>query len=187
METSAEGTKLQHVRFLSLICKKSRDKFLKFKWKENRLDEFMGIYLHRNEKYQHFWYVCKAIFVSSYGQSSVERGFSVNKDLLVENLNQQTLIGQRKVYYYFSSLGIGIHEYEILLGLTKRCKSAYSRYTTDALNKDVEKYSFEAEDKEDLSILSKANAIQKTVMEKQKSIKSLNSAIAKLEKECEAA
>ena len=185
----------------------------------------MGIYLHRNEKYQHFWYVCKGIFVSSYGQSSVERGFSINKDLLVENLNQQSLIGQRKVYYYFSSLGIGIHEYEILLDLTKSCKSAYSRYaaaleekkkerasteknlkrklkmdeladmklqrhssyTTDALNKDVEKYSFEAEDKEDLSILSEANAIRKTVMEKQKSIKSLNSTIAKLEKECKVA
>ena len=143
METSAEGTKLQYVHFLSLICKQSRDKFLKFKWKEDRLDEFMGIYLHRNEKYQHFWYVCKAMFVSSYGQSSVERGFSVNKDLLVENLNQQTLIGQRKVYYYFSSVGIGIHEYEILLALTKSCKSAYYRYAAALEEKKKERASTE--------------------------------------------
>ena len=111
-------------------------------------------------------------------------------------------------------------KYEIPPGLTKSCKSAYSRYeaaleekrkgkvsteknlkrklkmdeltdmkcqrhpisyTIDALNKDVEIYSFEAEDKEDLSILSKAN-----VAEKQKLIKSLDSTIAKLEKECKA-
>ena len=64
----------------------------------------------------------------SHGQSSIERGFSVNKDLLVENLNQQALIGQRKMYDYFSSLGIDIHEHEIPPGPTKSCKSAYSRY-----------------------------------------------------------
>ena len=85
--------------------------------------------MHRNEKYQDFWYVCKVIFALSHGKSSIERGFSVNKDLLVESLNQQTLIGQRKVYDYFSSLGIDIHENEILSGLTKSCKSAYPRYT----------------------------------------------------------
>ena len=45
----------------------------------------------------------------------------------------------------------------------------------------MEIYSFEAEDKEDLSILSKAN-----VAEKQNLIKSLDSTVAKLEKECKA-
>ena len=38
------------------------------------------------------------------------RGFSVKKDLLVENLNQQALIEQRKVNDYFSLLSIDIHE-----------------------------------------------------------------------------
>ena len=36
-------------------------------------------------------------------------------------------------------------------------------YTIDTLNNDVEKYSFKAEGKEDISILSKANTVQKTV------------------------
>ena len=71
-----------------------------------------GVYLHRNKKYQDFWYVCKVIFVLPHGQSSIERGFSVNKDLLVESLNQQTLLRQRKVYDYFSSLDIDVHGYE---------------------------------------------------------------------------
>ena len=42
-------------------------------------------------------------------QIAIERGLSVNKDLLVENLNQQTRIGQRKVYNYFSSLEVDIN------------------------------------------------------------------------------
>ena len=68
------------------------------------------------------------MFVLSHGQSSIERGLTENKDLLAETLIQQTLTGQWKVYDYFSSLRIDIHEYGIMPGLTKRCKSAYSRY-----------------------------------------------------------
>ena len=71
------------------------------------------------------------------------RGFSVNKDLLVENLNQQTLIEQWKVYDYFSLPGIDIHKYEIPPGLTKSCKSAYSRYKTALEEKRKEKVSTE--------------------------------------------
>ena len=56
-------------------------------------------------------------------------------------------------------------------------------YTTDALIEDVEKCSLEAEDKERLNILSKANAIGKAVADKEKLVKCLNSTIAKLEKE----
>ena len=50
-------------------------------------------------------------------------------------------------------------------------------YTIDGLNKDVEKCSFEAEDKKDLNILSTANAIRKIVVEKQKFVKNLDSTI----------
>ena len=71
VETSAEGPKPQYDDFLSLICKQNSDTFLHFKWKEDRLDEFLVAYLHRNEKYQDFWYVCKVIFVLSHGKSSV--------------------------------------------------------------------------------------------------------------------
>ena len=56
----------------------------------------------------------------------------------------------------------------------------------DALNKEVEKYSLEAEQKEDLTILSKANAIRKTVVEKRQLAQSLESTIEQLEKEIKA-
>ena len=122
MEKSAEGAKLQHYDFPSLICKQAE--IYSSEGRKIDLMNFLCVYLHRNEKNQDFWYVCKVIFVLPHGQTSIERGFSVNEDLLVENLNQQTRIGQRKVYDYFSSLVIDIHEYEIPPGLTKSCKSA---------------------------------------------------------------
>ena len=58
----------------------------------------------------------------------------------------------------------------------KRQKHSMS-YTIDARNKDMEKLHF---------YLSKANVIRKTVAEKQKLVKSLDSTIAKLEIECKA-
>ena len=51
LEKSAERAKVQYGDFLSLISKQNRDKFLQFKWKEDRLDEFLSVYLHRNERY----------------------------------------------------------------------------------------------------------------------------------------
>ena len=99
--------------------------------------------MHRNEKYQDFWYVCKVIFVFSHGQSAVERRFNVNKDLLVEFPNQQTLIGHRKVYNYFSSFTDDIHEYEIPSDQIKSCKLAYSEYQVALENKKKEKVSTE--------------------------------------------
>ena len=54
----------------------------------------------------HYWYYLSFLF---HGQIAIERGFNVNKDLLVENLNQQTLTGQWKIYDYFSSLEVDIN------------------------------------------------------------------------------
>ena len=67
-----------------------------------------------------------------------------------------------------------------------KCQRDSVSYTIVAMYRSMEKYRFKAEDKGGLSILSKGNAIQKTVAEKQKLVKSLDSTSAKLEKECKA-
>lgn len=221
-EKRAEEAKVQFDEFLSLTLKENQEKFSKFDWKEQRVDGFLGSFLHRNEKYKALWDVCQIVFICSHGQSSIERGFSVNKELLVENLSQQTLIGQRIVYDYFTSLNVKIHEYKITGDLSKSCKLANSRYKSalaekkktkegnendrkrklmmdeladvkrhrdstvsciEVLNKDIEKYSFEAEEKRDMDILSKANALRKAVTEKRELVKTLGNAVENLEKE----
>ena len=64
------------------------DKFNSFDYNKERLDEFLKVFLYKNKKYLHLWKVCLFIFTMFHGQSSVERGFSVNKELLVTNLTQ---------------------------------------------------------------------------------------------------
>ena len=66
--------------------------------------------------------------VLSHGQISVEIDFSVNKELLVENLSKVSLTSQPQVYDYFQSFGIKIHNYTIPTNFIKRCKGAHARY-----------------------------------------------------------
>ena len=44
------------------------------------------------------WDVFRIIFTLLHGQAAVERGFSVNSKLLVENLQEKTLLASRFVY-----------------------------------------------------------------------------------------
>ena len=47
----------------------------------------------------------------SYRQSSGESGFSVKKELLIENISKVSLTSQYQFYNYFQSFGIKGHDY----------------------------------------------------------------------------
>ena len=49
-----------------------------------RLDTFLGNYM--------LWDFFKMLLTISHGQASVERGYSVNKDMLIENLHKKTRV-----------------------------------------------------------------------------------------------
>ena len=68
------------------------------------------------------------MFVLSHGPSAVERWFSVDENILVENLECQSLIGQRMVYDHMFSQKIKLESYELPLDLIKSCSKAYSRH-----------------------------------------------------------
>ena len=46
----------------------------------------------KDAKHTKVWEVFRIIFTLSHGQAAVERGFSVNSKLLVENLQEKTLL-----------------------------------------------------------------------------------------------
>ena len=63
-----------------------KDKFLRFKIADDRIDSFFAEFMHGISKFKCGWKVFKLIFILSHGQASAERGFSLNKELLTENL-----------------------------------------------------------------------------------------------------
>ena len=109
----ADGAKSQYDDFLKSIVRQNFSSFEEFNFSDDRLDQYLIPHLHRNSKYQDLWKVCIFVFTMSHGQGAVERGFNINKHLLVENIHETSTRGQRLVYDYFQSLNVKLHEYVI--------------------------------------------------------------------------
>ena len=58
----------------------------------------MKTYTLNENEYEKFGDVCKYIFTLSHGQSSVERGFNINKDSLKQNMDISTIEALRVVF-----------------------------------------------------------------------------------------
>ena len=113
-----------------------KDKFLGFK-SEGRIDSFFGELMHGISKYKNCFEVFKLIFVLSHGQAAVERGISVNKELLTENLEEVSLISQRLVYDHINDSGLSITKIPLPNELLKSCKLAHSRYNSALENQKL--------------------------------------------------
>ncbi|GBM88120.1 hypothetical protein AVEN_87496-1 [Araneus ventricosus] len=117
-ETVAERAKNQHVSFCSVVKDRYQDEFENFLSDECNLelDNFYYGLLSKEKKWEDLWQVVKLCFRFSQGNASVERGFSVNKAMLVENLKEQSLINQRRTYDGIKSLW-GVENVSITKGM----------------------------------------------------------------------
>lgn len=67
------------------------------------------------------------VLLLSHGQASVERGFSVNKELLQVNMQGRGIVAQGSICDYVDSCG-GVLKVPITNELLKSCSSAGTRY-----------------------------------------------------------
>jgi hypothetical protein len=73
--------------------------------------------------------VVQQILILSHGQASVERGFSINKEIEVENLLEESLVAQRIIYDHIVSKG-GIVNVTISKELMLSVSAARQKYMT---------------------------------------------------------
>ena len=102
---------------------------------KNRFDSFLSGYMKGVAKFANLWKVCKIIFTLSHGQADIERGFSVNKELLIENMKQKSLVSQRTVCDQLSDYTNQLQEYKIEKKLFLSCKNARMRYENHYVKK----------------------------------------------------
>ena len=126
---AADEAKKEYDLLLDAAQQEHKDAFLTFDYRKESVDTFLATFVHGNTRYKNCWNICKLIFTLSHGHASVERGFSVNKELLVENLQKVSLVSQRIVYDYFFSTEKMISEFQISNELIKSCKLAHTQYT----------------------------------------------------------
>ena len=83
--------------------KADKTNFQNYSIDDNKLDEFFIGYVEDHARYNKFAEIMKIVLTLSHGQASVERGFSVSKNLLVENLQESSLIAQHRVVNYMDA------------------------------------------------------------------------------------
>ena len=96
----------------------------------HRLDTFYWKLLEGTSSFKRLAEVLKIILTLSNGQVSVERGFSVNKSLLVKNLATKSLIAQRIVYDHTKVNHVSVEDVEVCPTLCRSVKHARQRYST---------------------------------------------------------
>ena len=90
--------------FYDTMLQSHSEYFNSFNPAEDRLDSFYYDKLAKAE-YSHLWEVCQLLLLLSHGQATVERGFSVNKEVTIENLSEQSLVAQRTIVDHVRSVG----------------------------------------------------------------------------------
>ena len=89
------------VQFSNLCGKASSDlkgTFEAYSPQDTCLDAFYCNIIGKNSEFADLWSVLKCVFILSHGNASVESGFSINGEMLVENLCGDSLIAQHQVY-----------------------------------------------------------------------------------------
>ena len=138
--TSAESdnAKREFKLFIQIEVHQNKDEFSSFDKGKQRLDTFLSKYISQNVDCVNLWKVCKVVFVLFHGQGGVERGFSVNKEILVENMQKESLISQRIVCDQLGCYRSNLEDYKIPRELLQRCKSAWRKYD-EFLNEEKKK------------------------------------------------
>ena len=153
-----DAAKEQFDVFLQTVVKCNKNEFENFDKKITRVDEFLGFYVN-TKVYPDFWFVCKFVFTLCHGQSAVERGFNVNKQTLVDNLQEVSLTSLRSVYDEILYHG-GIRSFPIDNSLLLSCQTAGTKYRNELKRTREESKNSEKSNKrkqlgEELAIIKK--------------------------------
>lgn len=106
-----------------------RDQFVSFKKIEDSVDTFLyGFMSAGGDQYAEILRVMKMLLILSHGQAAVERGFSVNKEVEVENIKHRTLVAQRVICDHVKSVGGGIFNVELSKELLMSARMARQMY-----------------------------------------------------------
>ena len=94
---------------------------------ESRLDVLFYDSMANVTEWADLWELTKKLLLLSHGQASVERGFSINKEISVENMTAQTLISQRVIKDHLLNVG-GVTKVSLTKELLVSASHARQRY-----------------------------------------------------------
>jgi len=123
----ADRAKIQYVSLCSHASSDLREAFEGYAVQNVRLDAFYHKLIGGQAEYADLFVVVKFVMILSHGNASVESGFSVNGDMLVENQHEESLVAQRQIYDGVRNLG-GLLKVKIDKRMQQYARGAHSRY-----------------------------------------------------------
>ena len=137
ISSTADNGKNRFEEFINFIIFEHKQSFLVFDVNKDRLDRFFGVHLSGEDRYKDLRLICKLVFILSHGRSNIERGFSINKEVLGDNMKEKSIVSQRLVYDTLASSNVEVHEFQVSQELRKSCILACKNYKIDlAMEKD---------------------------------------------------
>ena len=138
----------QNRKFVFDAKKYHTAKFSPFKNGEDRLDSFLSEILQMQVEYQDLWLTMQLLLTLSHGQATVERGFSVNKEVLTPNLQEVSLQAIRLVHSSVLAQNIKVADFVITEALLSSCSHASNRYNRYLLEKKEKRRRLRREERE---------------------------------------
>ncbi|XP_048512809.1 uncharacterized protein LOC125501482 [Athalia rosae] len=113
-----------------------QEKFKQFKRTE-RLDHFWMrlIELHGTESYTNLRDFTKKVMILSHGNAALERGFSINRECLLENQKEKSLIGQRVIHDAIVAQGNDLENLTVTKSMIHAARNAHAWYS-EAVSKE---------------------------------------------------
>ena len=157
-EQDCDSITREYRTFLDEVVASNHSTFKEFRCDDERLDTFLSVYL-KSDAFNKLWPVCKKLLILSHGQATVERGFSINSQLIVENLKEESVVAQRIVYDAIAAAG-GILHVAVTKSLLCHAQAARQAYMTylDAERAKKEALTKGAKRKMDTEALDKLEA-----------------------------
>ena len=91
----SDNTKLQYKEFINDVVSRCQEDFLDFDMSSDCLDHFFGRFLNISNKHKDLWKAIQIHFVMPNCQAHIERGFSINNEMVIENLESDSLCALR--------------------------------------------------------------------------------------------
>ena len=139
--SKADTATLQYDELRRIVKTLHKKEFKEFDMYKSRLDDFMVSILSDKEDLAVLYEVIQMVLILSHENAQVESGFSINGDILSENLQEESVVAQRQVYDRIHNQG-GVLNVYITKEMMRSVRVSHSRYI-EALKEKRLKYSKE--------------------------------------------
>ena len=137
------------------------------------MDTFFFEELNQQKTYESLWCTIQLLLTLSHGQAAVERGFSVNKEVLAPNLKAVSLTALHLIHDTISEGQIEISDYIITNELLTSCSHTSNRYRMYLMER-------QKEDQEPEKKIGKRKALQEELIAAKKRKTELQATAQKL-------